>query len=112
MGRIIKELNLEKISVGNVILSSGEIPSLLITEAIVRQIKGVIGNDKSVHNDSIISGLLEHSLYTSPEEFKGEKVPEVLRSGNHKEIKRWKQKESLKETLFMRPDLLKTYKLK
>ena len=109
--RIIKALDIQRVSVGNLVLSSGELPALIIAEAIVRQVKGVIGKEASVANDSIISGLLEHPLYTSPKSFQNQDVPDVLRSGHHKQIAEWKQKESLRETFLKKPQMLSSYPL-
>lgn len=107
--RAIDALGFERWSIGDWVVSSGELPALLMTEAIVRLIPGVIGNAESAPNDSIISGLLEHPIYTTPPSWAGRNVPPVLRSGNHGEIATWKLRSSLRRTLFLRPDLLAKY---
>ena len=104
--RIFELLSIERLSIGNFVLSSGELPALVLIETIVRQLPGVLGNPKSLADDSIVSGLLECPHYTQPRVLSGIKVPDVLLSGNHKAIKDWKRKESLKNTLFNKPEML------
>lgn len=101
----------EEISIGDYVLTGGEIPAMVIIDCISRLIPGVVKEDESVRRDSFYEGLLDYPSYTRPEEFEGEKVPEVLLSGNHKEIEDWRRKESLKKTLEKRPDLLVKAKL-
>lgn len=96
----------EEISIGDYVLNGGELPAMVLVEAIARMLPGVVGDEESIKQDSFYDGLLDHPHYTRPEEFEGEKVPEVLLSGNHKEVDKWRRKESLKRTLFRRPDLL------
>lgn len=108
--RLIDCFNIQKISMGDFVLSSGELPSLMIAEAILRLIPDVVGKKSSVEDDSIVSGLLEYPQYTHPREFAGMQVPEVLISGHHQKIEAWKKKESLKTTLHVKPNLLTTYK--
>lgn len=98
----------EKISIGDFITTGGEIPAMLITDSIVRLIKGVLKKD-AVSSESF-SPYLEYSQYTRPLEYKGDKVPSILLSGNHKKIKEYREKESYKITKKLRPDLLRTEK--
>ncbi|WP_343154654.1 tRNA (guanosine(37)-N1)-methyltransferase TrmD [Buchnera aphidicola (Pseudoregma panicola)] len=102
---IFKEVD-EEISIGDYVLSGGEIPSMVLIECIVRFIPGIL-KKKCIKEDSFFNGLLDYPNYTKPKKFKGMKVPKVLLSGNHKNIKLWKIKESLKTTLKKRPDLFK-----
>ena len=104
--RVLTILPFQRVSLGSFVLSSGELPSLVIAESIVRLIPGVLGNDKSVDDDSIVSGVLEYPQYTQPRVFMDHSVPEVLVGGNHKLIDSWKREQSLKETLMRRPELL------
>jgi len=101
----------EEISIGDYILSGGELPALILIEGIVRLIPEVVGNEESINTDSFETGLLSAPYYTRPAEFMGMKVPEVLLSGDHQKIKRWRRQSSLKRTLKRRPDLLKEAKL-
>lgn len=96
----------DEVSIGDYVLGGGEIPALVIIEAIVRLIPGVLGDDTSVHQDSFSDGLLEGPQYTRPREFAGLAVPEILLSGNHEAIRKWRRAEALKRTLQRRPDLL------
>ncbi len=96
----------EEISVGDYVLTGGEIPAMVVTDAVARYVDGVI-NAQSLAQESFVSGLLEYPQYTRPQEFMGLVVPEVLRSGNHAEIEKWRQNQSLKITEERRPDLLK-----
>ncbi len=103
----IREMYVDReISIGDYVLSGGENAASVIVESVSRFIPGVLGNDLSPENDSFNQSLLEYPQYTRPEEFKGEKVPQVLLSGNHKEIDEWRKKESIKRTFTKRPDLL------
>jgi len=107
--RVFELLKIEKVSIGDFVLSSGELPALIIAESIIRLIPGVVGKAACVQNDSFVSGLLEHPQYTTPRNFLGHEIPGVLISGNHQAIDKWKIENSLKETLFNKPDLLKYY---
>lgn len=103
----IKELfTMEEVSVGDYVLSGGEFASLVILDAVVRLIPGVLGNFDSAITDSFYEGILGYPQYTRPAEFMGLKVPEVLLSGNHEKIRLWRKKEALKKTFLNRPDLL------
>ncbi|MCK4403624.1 MAG: tRNA (guanosine(37)-N1)-methyltransferase TrmD [candidate division Zixibacteria bacterium] len=96
----------EEISIGDYVLTGGEIPALVILDSVVRLIPGVLGDFESAQTDSFFEGILGPPQYTRPPEFKGLKVPEVLLSGDHEKIKKWRQKEALKRTFNHRPDLL------
>jgi tRNA (guanine-N1)-methyltransferase len=103
----IRELADEEVSIGDYVLTGGEIPALVMVDAITRLVPGVLGHSDSVHQESFENSLLEYPQYTRPAEFEGMKVPGVLLSGNHKKIERWRRDESLKRTLKRRPDLIK-----
>ena len=108
----VKELAVDmEVSVGDYVLSGGELPALVIIDAVSRLIHGVLGSDKSAADDSFSSGLLEYPQYTRPESFRGLKVPEILLSGNHQEIKTWRRAKSIKRTMEKRPDLLERAQL-
>ncbi len=96
-----------EISIGDFVASGGEIPAMVVCDAVIRLLPGVLGNVESIKNESHANGLLEYPQYTRPPEFKGLKVPDVLLSGNHKEIEKWRHEQSLKRTAERRPDLLK-----
>jgi len=102
----VRELVDEEISIGDYVLTGGELPAMVLVDAIARHIPGVVKEEGSVMSDSFYSGLLDYPSYTKPEDFEGKKVPEVLLSGHHKEIERWRRKEALRLTLYRRPDLL------
>ncbi|MDI6807884.1 MAG: tRNA (guanosine(37)-N1)-methyltransferase TrmD [Candidatus Eisenbacteria bacterium] len=105
--RVMSLIPCEEISIGDFVLSGGEIPALALIESIVRLLHGVAGNFESVSSDSFISGFLDAPQYTRPDEVKGLRVPDVLLSGDHEKIRRWLKKESLRKTKDRRPDLLK-----
>ena len=96
----------EEVSLGDFVLLGGEVAALAVIEATARLLPGVLGNEQSAADESHAEGLLEYPQYTRPEEFRGEKVPDILRSGNHGAIARWRRKESLRRTFERRPDLL------
>ena len=102
----IMELVDAEISVGDYVLTGGELPAMTIADAIVRLIPGVLGGSQSQHDESFSQGLLEYPQYTRPEEYRGIKVPEVLLSGNHSKIHIWRKSEAVKKTRKNRPDLL------
>jgi tRNA (guanine37-N1)-methyltransferase len=102
----IMELVDAEISVGDYVLTGGELPAMTIADAIVRLIPGVLGGSQSQHDESFSQGLLEYPQYTRPEEYRGIKVPEVLLSGNHSKIHIWRKSEAVKKTRNNRPDLL------
>ena len=95
-----------ELSIGDFVVSGGEIPALLVIDAVVRLIPGVLGNEESLKEESFSNNLLEYPHYTRPEKFEGEEVPDVLLSGNHEKIRLWRLKESLKRTILKRPDLI------
>lgn len=109
--RIREHLVTDEISIGDFILTGGEIGAMAVIDSVVRLLPDVLGNDESAVEDSFSTGLLEHPHYTRPAEFKGYHVPDVLRSGHHKNITDWRKKESLKRTKQRRPDLLENYPL-
>jgi tRNA (guanine37-N1)-methyltransferase len=96
----------EDISIGDVVLSGGEIAAMAIVDAVTRLIPEALGNSESAEGDSFCDGLLEYPHYTRPPEFRGLKVPDVLLSGNHELIRKWRRRESLRSTMLHRPDLL------
>lgn len=104
--RVIEARGLEEVSVGDFILSGGEPAALVLLDAVVRLLPGVMGNAVSGEEESFENGLLEHPHYTRPQEFEGRQIPEVLISGNHKKIATWRRAEAEKLTRERRPDLL------
>ena len=107
--RVREHLATEAISVGDYVLSGGELPALVIVDAVARLIPGVVGDEASVAGDSFArDGLLDFPQYTRPAEFRGWKVPPVLLSGHHAEIEKWRRAQALERTRIHRPDLLKT----
>ncbi|MDF2564074.1 MAG: trmD [Massilibacillus sp.] len=104
--RISNHLVDEAISIGDYVLTGGELAAMVIVDATSRMIPGVLGSEHSAPTDSFYNGLLEHPQYTRPREFNGLIVPEILLSGNHAKIETWRQKESLKNTFINRPDLI------
>ncbi len=96
----------EEISIGDYVLTGGEIPAMAIIDSITRLIPGVLKKPEATIDESFSEGLLEYPQYTRPEEFEGKKVPEILLSGNHAEIKKWRAQKSLEKTKKIRPDLL------
>lgn len=95
----------EQISIGDYVLSGGELPAMVIIDAVVRLLPGALGDEDSAENDSFCNGLLEYPQYTRPEEFKGMKVPQVLLSGNHAQIDKWRNQQAVEKTKKQRPDL-------
>jgi len=95
-----------EISIGDYVLTGGELSAMVVVDAVSRLIPGVLGNSESTTSESFTMGLLEYPQYTRPADYKGWKVPDVLVSGNHREIDLWRKKESLRRTLLRRPDLL------
>ena len=104
------EVDME-ISIGDFVVSGGELPAMLVTDAVVRLIDGALGNRESGDTDSFAQGVLGWPVYTRPEEFEGKKVPEVLLSGHHKNISEWRRQESLKRTQERRPDIFEKLEL-
>ncbi|MBQ2296231.1 MAG: tRNA (guanosine(37)-N1)-methyltransferase TrmD, partial [Clostridia bacterium] len=104
--RIIDEIVDEEISIGDYVLTGGEMPALVLTDAVCRMIKGVLSDDECFTEESHFSGLLEYPQYTRPFEWHGKEVPEILMSGHHKNIADWRRKKMLMETADKRPDML------
>ena len=104
--RVSQALVTDEISIGDYVLSGGELPALVLIEALSRMLPGVVGDWESVETDSFYQGILGPPQYTRPAEFRGLTVPEVLRNGNHAAIRRWRRKEALRVTRARRPDLL------
>ena len=109
--RIREQVVTDEISIGDFVLTGGELGAMVIIDSVVRLLPGVLGNEESPVLDSFSSGLLEHPHYTRPADFRGMKVPDVLLSGHHKKIDEWRIKESLRRTWTRRPDLLDSYSL-
>jgi len=97
------------VSIGDYVLSGGETAALVVVDAVSRLVPGVLGNEASPADESFSRGLLEYPQYTRPREFMEMQVPEVLLSGNHEEIRRWRRKQSLKRTILRRPDLMERF---
>jgi len=104
--RVRQNLITDEISIGDYVLTGGELPAMVLVDCLARLIPGVVKEGESVIQDSFYAGLLDYPSFTKPEEFEGAYVPEILKSGHHEEIDRWRRKESLKRTFFRRPDLL------
>ena len=96
----------EEVSIGDYVLSGGELPAMVLIDAITRQLPGVLGHERSAEEDSFADGLLDCPHYTRPEEFDGQRVPDVLLSGDHERIRRWRLQQALGRTLERRPELL------
>jgi len=109
--RVREHLIDKEISIGDYVLSGGELPAMVLVDALVRLLPGAVGNERSVREDSFYRGLLDYPQYTRPAEFMGWKVPEVLRSGDHQKIEEWRRIQMLKRTLQRRADLLEKAKL-
>ena len=106
--RIIEEIVDEEISIGDYVLTGGELPAMVVVDSIARNIEGVLSEDSTI-DESFSKGLLEYPQYTRPEEFMGRKVPEVLLSGNHAKVDEWRLERSLEITKERRPDLYEKY---
>ncbi len=109
--RVLEEIVDEEISIGDYVLTGGELPALVLTDCIARMVDGVLPNEEAFSRESHYDGLLEHPQYTKPYEWNGKTVPEVLVSGHHANIEAWKRRESLRRTLERRPDLLEAAEL-
>ncbi|MDR8393142.1 tRNA (guanosine(37)-N1)-methyltransferase TrmD [Aliifodinibius sp. S!AR15-10] len=107
--RVRDALITKEYSIGDFVLSGGELPALVIADAIVRLLPGVLGDAESALSDSFQDGLLEGPVYTRPAKFKGMEVPEVLRSGDHQKVEQWRHKQSLERTKQRRPDIYKKF---
>ncbi len=109
--RVIEELIDEEISIGDYVLTGGELPAMVLIDAISRAIPGVLSNDESYSDESLKDGLLEYPQYTRPAEYMGLKVPNILLSGHHANIEKWRRLQSLKRTKLKRPDLFEKLEL-
>ena len=109
--RIRQHLVTDEISIGDFVLTGGELPAMTVIDAVVRLLPGVLGQQDSHIQDSFSTGLLEHPHYTRPAEYRGMKVPDILLSGNHAEIDEWREEQSFKRTIERRPDLLEALEL-
>jgi tRNA (guanine37-N1)-methyltransferase len=105
--RVSEILEPEEVSIGDFILGGGEVAAMVVIEAVSRLVPGVVGDPGSVAEDSFIAGLLDHPSYTRPAEIEGREVPDVLRSGNHDKIARWRLERAVQATVTRRPDLIK-----
>jgi len=104
--RVREQLADDELSIGDYVLTNGGLPAMVVIDAVVRLLPGVLGDQQSAQDDSFSHGLLEHPQYTRPAEFRGMKVPEVLLSGNHAEIAQWRAQQARLRTRARRPDLL------
>ena len=109
--RVHDILQPDEISIGDFVVSGGELPSMVIADAVGRMIEGVVGNAGSVQEDSFFNGVLDYPHYTRPEELRGRRIPEILLSGHHEKIRKWRKEQALRATLAKRPDLLETAEL-
>ena len=105
--RVREDLADDELSIGDYVLTNGALPAMVVIDAVARLLPGVLGDDESSHDESFSAGLLEYPQYTRPAEFRGMKVPEVLLSGNHAEIEKWRREQAKLRTEKQRPDLLK-----
>lgn len=109
--RVLEEIVTDELSIGDYVLTGGELPAMVMIDSISRLIPGVLNNDDSAEYESFQDGLLEYPQYTRPETFMDKKVPSVLLSGHHGNIEKWRREQSLKRTLLRRPELLETAEL-
>ena len=109
--RVLEEIATDRISIGDYVLTGGELPALVMMDAISRMVPGVLSNGESGEEESFMNGLLEYPQYTRPEVFLGRTVPEILKSGHHANIARWRRNESLRRTKEVRPELLEKIEL-
>ena len=110
--RVIEEIVDMELSIGDYVLTGGEIPAMAVIDAVSRMVPGVLSGEASYSDESIYNGLLEYPQYTKPVDWRGEKVPAVLLSGNHGEVEKWRRREALLDTKRLRPDLFEKYELK
>jgi tRNA (guanine37-N1)-methyltransferase len=109
--RVREHLVTDELSIGDYVLTGGELPALVVLDAVARLIPGVLGDEESPKQDSFTDDLLEYPHYTRPADFRGWTVPDVLLSGHHEEVDRWRRRQSLLRTLVRRPDLFRRHKL-
>ena len=107
--RVLEEIVTDYISIGDYVLTGGELPALILMDAISRMVPGVLGNDESAKTESFDDGLLEYPQYSRPEEWMGKRVPDVLLSGHHANIEKWRRTQSELRTKERRPDLYEKY---
>jgi len=105
--RVVEHLITDEVSIGDYVLSGGEIPAMVVVDAVTRLVPGALGCEESAERESFADGLLDHPQYTRPSEYRGLTPPEVLLSGNHAEIERWRKEAAIAKTRRKRPDLLK-----
>jgi tRNA (guanine37-N1)-methyltransferase len=105
--RVAEALSAEEVSIGDYVLSGGEVPALVVLEAVTRLVPGVVGKEESLARESFEDGILDHPHYTRPQEFRGRRVPEVLTSGDHARIEEWRRRAAEEKTKRNRPDLLR-----
>lgn len=105
--RVLNKIVTDNVSIGDYVLTGGELPAMVMIDAISRKVSGVLGNDESSEIETFYDNLLEYPQYTRPVEFEGERVPEILLSGHHGNIEKWRREKSLERTYMYRPDLLK-----
>ena len=105
--RVREALAHDELSIGDYVLTNGALPAMVVIDAVARLLPGVLGDDQSAHDESFSQGLLEYPQYTRPAEFRGMKVPDVLVSGNHAEIEKWRREQAKMRTQAKRPDMLK-----
>ena len=110
--RISHDLIDYEISIGDYVLTGGELAAMVVIEAVTRQIPGTLGGEEAAEKDSFANGLLEHAHYTRPQVFEGKAVPDILLSGHHEEIENWRRESAMMRTLLKRPDLLKNKSLR
>ena len=109
--RVRQHLATRELSIGDFVLTGGELAAMVLVDAVARLVPKVVGSPESVLEDSLTSGLLQHPLFTRPADYRGMGVPDILLSGHHDEIARWRRRESLRRTLERRPDLLESARL-
>ena len=109
--RVVENLVTDEVSIGDYVLTGGELPAMVIIDSLVRLLPGVLNKRESFENDSFYQGLLDYPHYTRPRRFRGKSVPAILLSGNHNQIKKWRRQKALENTLNKRPDLLEKIRL-
>ncbi len=107
--RVRQHLATDELSIGDYVLTGGELPALVVLDAVTRLLPGALGSEQSAHDDTFTEGLLEYPHYTRPPEFRGWRVPDVLLSGHHAEIAKWRRKEQMRRTQERRPDLWRAF---
>jgi tRNA (guanine37-N1)-methyltransferase len=109
--RVREQVATEELSIGDYVLTGGELPALVVLDAVARLLPGAVGDEQSVELDSFNRGLLDYPQYTRPADFRGFKVPDVLLSGHHAQVRRWRKRQALERTLARRPELLASAEL-